>query len=99
MCCVYRSLVLDVCVCVFTGCHTWTGYLVNLVHNIWTCEAQKVIVSHQRLGMVFKFIPSEVALLKLMLLNHGSHAAVENHDPPLQYAAELRLQGTFARFH
>ena len=82
-----------------TGCHTWTGYLVNFVYNIWTCEAQKIIVSHQWLGVVFEFIPSEVALFKLMLLNHGSHATIENHDPLLKYITEFRLQWTLTWFH
>lgn len=62
---------------------------MNVVYDIWTCEAQKVIVSHQRLGVLFEFIPSEAALFKLMLLDHGPHPTIENHDPLLKDLAEF----------
>lgn len=82
-----------------SGCPTWTGYLVNFVNDIWTREAQKVIVSHQRFGMVFEFLPPEAALFKLVLLDHGSHAPIQDHHPLLEDLTELPLQWTFARFH
>lgn len=59
------------------------------VHYIWTREAQKVIVSHQRLRVVFEFIPPEVALLELMLLDHGSHPTIQDYDPLLKYLSEF----------
>lgn len=64
------------------------------VHNIWTCEAQEVIVSHQRMRVVFEYIPSEVALLELVLLDHGSHPTIQDHDPLLKYLKEFCLQQT-----
>lgn len=70
-------------------------YLVNFVYDIWTREAQKVIVSHQRFWMLFEFIPPKVVFFKLMLLDHGSHAPIQNHHPLLEYLTEFPLQWTF----
>lgn len=71
-------------------------YLVDSVHDIWTREAQEVIVSHQGVRVVLEFRPPEVALLQPVLLDHGPHPTVQDHDPPLEDAPEFCLQRTVA---
>ena len=59
----------------------WMKYLMYFVNDTRLCDTQKVIVALQWEGVRFKLVSSKILLLKLMLLDHGSHTTVQDHDP------------------
>lgn len=59
-------------------------HLVYVTNYIRLSYAEKVIIAFQRPGMIFKFMPSEILFRQGMLLDHGTHASIQNHYPLLQ---------------
>lgn len=71
--------------------HAWMKYLVYFVNDLWLCDTEKVVVALQWKRVLFKLVPPEVFLFKVMLLDHGSHTTIQDHDPLLQHYLQLRL--------
>lgn len=51
-------------------------YLVYFVNYIRLCDTQEVVVALQWKRVFFKLVTPEIFLLKLMLLDHGSHTTI-----------------------
>ena len=58
--------------------------LMYCTNDVRLCDAKQVVVALERAWMVLELCPTEVLLLKSLLLDHGSHATVEDHDPLFQ---------------
>src|SRR6185312_12041977 len=49
---------------------------------------QQIVVAFQVAPMAAKALAAKAALIQLVLLNHGAHGAVEQHDALFQQAAQ-----------
>ena len=57
---------------------------VNRPDRVRTCDAENVVVTGQRTGMVGKHSGIEIGLLQSAGLQHGSHGSVEHKNPFLK---------------
>jgi hypothetical protein len=56
--------------------------MVDLVDQMRLRDAQQIIRSEERIGLIAILLPPEVLLRQSMSLDHGGHGSVENEDAP-----------------
>lgn len=74
-------------------------YLVYVVDDSRLCDTQQVVVALQRVRVLLELLAPEVLLLQAVLLDHGTHPAIQYHDPLLQDCPQLRLHRTAASWN
>ena len=57
---------------------------MNRGDDLRLCEGQQIVVAAQVAGPIRELTAAKVRLAQMMLLNHGAHGAIENHQPLLQ---------------
>lgn len=65
------------------------SYLVYFVNDVWLCETEEVVVALEWVRVLLELLALEVFLLQVLLLDHGTHATIEYHDPLLQDCPQL----------
>ena len=57
---------------------------VDLLDRAWPAEAEQIIVAAQGKGVVCKAGTAESVFIKLQVLDHGAHGAIDQQDTSLQ---------------
>lgn len=65
---------------------------MNLLNDLRLREYEQIVVSLKLLGMVLEPLAPELRLVELVLLDHGSHGAVEYVDAARERRSQVRLQ-------
>ena len=65
---------------------------MNLLNDLRLGEAEEIVITLELLGVIFESLASELGLVELVLLDHGSHGSVEDVDASRECRSQICLE-------